>query len=249
MVRWVVGTRWATLNIGGILVILAAAAHRASTTLRRHLRGVRSAGPDVVVLALLIAGLAIATTHADITPDTDSASLLGDDSAELSALIQARELLGAEDVEAARLDLHAEVERSGHQGDSGVRGFWRIGILVGLILGLLIQVEVQTVAALVTDGQIGEQEVASLDGTIEISHAGHGHTSENWRLVGSGSLDTAIGDDASMFQSGIEEEVGVILEGNVAPLGLLPCRTLEDAQLDYRRWINRTTVGRSCGIC
>jgi hypothetical protein len=36
-------------------------------------------------------------------------------------------------------------------------------------------------------------------------------------------------DVASMLQGSVEEEVGIVEEGNVLLLGLLPCLALEDA--------------------
>ncbi len=50
-------------------------------------------------------------------------------------------------------------------------------------------------------------------------------------------------DLASRFQSCEEKEVGVVGEGNV-----LLAVAFEDAKLDYRRRVNRTTICRCCFV-
>jgi hypothetical protein len=54
--------------------------------------------------------LSIPTTHAHISTNPDPASLLGYGPTERGAFLETRELLGAEDGEIDRLDLHSEVK-------------------------------------------------------------------------------------------------------------------------------------------
>lgn len=88
------------------------------------------------------------------------------------------------------------------------------------------------------DRQIGEDEITSQVGTVQVGHTGDGHASEDgdlrhWRLHAS------VGNRASDLEGGEEEEVGVVGEGHIA-------LALEDTQLDDGRRIDWSSIGRGC---
>jgi hypothetical protein len=62
------------------------------------------------------AALAVALPHANVAADSNSAALVGNGLAERGTLHESRELLGAEDVERLRLDLHPPVHPRGKVG-------------------------------------------------------------------------------------------------------------------------------------
>ncbi len=206
--------------------------------------------PGVLVLGVVVVStaLAVAAPHPHVTADPHAASLLGDDAAERGALGQAGELLGAVDDELLRLDLHAEVERA-----SGGRGHARDGrlalgvlVLVLVLLGLLVQVEGQLVAALVPDRQVRKEEVAGLERAVQVRHARDGHPREHGRRVGRGRRAAGVGHDAGVLEGGEEEEVGIVDKGDVLVLSLLPGLALVDAQLHDGRRVHGASVGGCC---
>lgn len=204
-----------------------------------------SPGPPIFLLAVLIVvtttvSFSIATSHPHITPNTNATSLFGDGTAEGRALGQSGELFGAIDDEVMGLDIHSEVKGSWRAVVGGVGIFW---VFVLVLLGLFVQVECQFIATLVANRQIGEQEVASQLGSVKISHAGDRHASQHRRCVGRRGLQTALCHNTGVLERGIEEEVGVILEGNIPLLGNAKLFTLKDAQLDDRRGVHGATVG------
>lgn len=91
-----------------------------------------------------------------------------------------------------------------------------------------------------SDGQIGEDEISSLGWSVEVSHARGRHASQDGGIVGGAILDTAVSNGAGLLKTGIEEEVGVVVKGDV--LALLDGRTLNDTKLDNRRRVNRSSV-------
>jgi len=104
----------------------------------------------------------------------------------------------------------------------------KVAVLV--LLGLFKEVELQTVAALVANRQIGKKEIASLLRPVKIRHTRDGHSCQHWRRVGSGRLHTSMGNDAGVFQSGVEEEIGIVEKGDV--LGVFLARAFKDTQLN-----------------
>lgn len=92
-----------------------------------------------------------------------------------------------------------------------------------------------------SDGQIGEEEVASWGGSIEIGHARHRSACQDWegglRWCGS----TTWGKRTCILQCRKEEEVGIVLEGDV---GLDPVCYLEDSEVDDWRRIHWTAIRR-----
>jgi hypothetical protein len=55
-----------------------------------------------------------------------------------------------------------------------------------------------------------------------------------------------MGENASMLKGDIEEEVGIVDEGDVLLASLFPSLTLIDAQLNNRRRVDGTAIGRGC---
>ena len=238
-------------------------------TLRRaaaqlSLGGGRSLGPiDVVALEIVVLVLGLveagggggggrlgvaATAHAHVAPDADATALLGDDAAERGALGQAWKLLRAEDGEGLGLDLEAPVDkglgrvRPGHAG-SGAGGaslLRRFGVGVLGVLGLLVEVEAESILALVADRQIREEEVSGRHRSVEVGHAGHEHAGQDGE--GLGRLGhAAVGDGPGGLERREEKEVGLVGEGDVLHGAIV---TFEDAQRDDGRRIDRSAVGR-----
>lgn len=64
-------------------------------------------GSLIIIVIVVPDALVLATSHTDITSNTDAAALLGNQSTELCALCKTWELLCAEDSEWLRLDLES----------------------------------------------------------------------------------------------------------------------------------------------
>jgi hypothetical protein len=194
----------------------------------------------IIVIIVIPLSIRTTTTHADITSNADTATLLGDDSAELSALRETRELFGGEDGEGSRLDLQTMRHMSGAML---LRVFSSLGVHITTFLQLFVQRKAQPVLALMADRKIGKDEVASRFGSVEVGHASDGSSSQH----GEGRLrlrrDATLSEMAGIFQSSKEEEVGLVGEGDVG-LGI---RSFEDAKLNDRRRVDWTAVGR--GLC
>jgi hypothetical protein len=144
----------------------------------------------VHVLRVAPTGTVVATTHTNVTTDTDTTSLLGYDARESGGLGKSGELLGGENSECLALDIEtvdAEFPRL-------------VGVVGGLLLfGVFVQCEAKTVATLVTNRQVGEDEVSGRRGTVEVGHSRYRDSSENWR--GCGCRHTAgWGNGPSMLQ-------------------------------------------------
>lgn len=89
--------------------------------------------------------------------------------------------------------------------------------------------------------KVRENEIASRCRTIEVNHAGHRGTSQDWRSLPF-LRNATVGHVAGIFQSGEEKVVCVHLERNVFFLLL----TLEDLELNDWRWIHWAAVCRCC---
>lgn len=102
--------------------------------------------------------------------------------------------------------------------------------------------EIQSVPTLMAHRQIREDEVASGLRTIQIRNTSDGHTSQD----GSGLRARApsLGDETLMLQAHVQNKVGIITESDICSTALVGGIAIEDVQLDYRRRINWTTVGR-----
>jgi hypothetical protein len=130
-------------------------------------------GSVLVILVPVLGALVLTASHADVTSDTDTATLLSNGAAESSALGQAWEFLRGEDNEGRGLDFQA-------MGDVGIDTRLRVGaqcraivwVHVLGVLEFLVKREAQTVLSFVADRQVGEDEVASLAWAVEISHTG-----------------------------------------------------------------------------
>lgn len=239
------GWWWPEVGVGrpargvasGLRAAVGAATHGpAAVVLGRGFGSLRPMPPRAVAFTS-VTGLAVALPHTDVAPYSDARALLGHGAAERRARGQAGELLGAVDGEVGRLELHAPVER-------GALGLAVVRVLVGVLLGLLVQIEGKLVAALVADRQIGEQKVAGLLRPVEVGHARDGHAGQDGRCARLGRLAAGVGDDAGVLERGEEEEVGVVGEGDVT--GLVAPRTLKDAKLDDGRRVDRTAIRGSC---
>lgn len=196
------------------------------------------ATPSILFFTSVIAAtLAVALPHAHVTANTDSASLVGNSLAEGSAFHQSRELLGAEDVEGLCLDFHSPVNTWGEIG------FCRLQVKVLGLLGRFEQAEGEAEVALVSDGEVGEDEVSSLSRSVEIGHARRRNTSQDGRVVGSAILDTAMGNGTGLLQARIKEEIGVVVESDV--LAFFNGGTLDNAKFNNGRRIN----GSSVAVC
>lgn len=156
----------------------------------------------LIVLIPILRRLVLTAPHAHIASNADAAALFSDHAAQRSAFGQTWELLRREDNEWIRLDLEAV----GDVGiDAGLRMSAQGGAVIGVhilrVLELLVEREAQAVLALVTDREIGEDEVAGRARTIEIRHTSNGCTSEDWEAR-SCRRCTAWSNCAGIFKSG-----------------------------------------------
>lgn len=189
----------------------------------------------LVVLVPVLGRLVLATPHPHVASDAHAAALLSDHAAQRRALGQTRELLRGEDGEGSRLDL-------GTVGDEVVAVEDDIGVFGVQVLDLaqvLEEGEAEPVLALVADRQIGEDEVARGRGTVEVGHASDRRARQDGE-AGRGGRRAAGGDGAGILEAGVEEEVGIVGEGD---LGVV----LEDAQFDDRGWIDGAAVSTGFG--
>lgn len=206
----------------------------------RILGGSRRDGPTPSILffaSIIAAALAVTLPHTYIAADTDSASLVGNGLAERSALHQSREFLGAEDVERLRLDFHSPVNTRGKIGIGGLQ------VKVLGLLGRFKQAEGEAEVTLVSDGEIGEDEVSSLSRSVEIGHTRCRNASQDGRIVSGSILDTAMGNGTGLLQARIKEEIGVVVESDV--LAFFNRVTFDDAEFNNRWRINRSSVAVS----
>jgi hypothetical protein len=152
----------------------------------------------------------------------------------LSTLHQPRKLLSAIDTERIGLDFHSVV-------DSGWKiAIGRFQIKVSFLLGGLKQTEGQYVKALVANRKIGKDEITSFGGTVEIGHARSRNTSQNGWVTSSWSINSTARKWTGMLETGIEEEIGIIVKSDV--LALFHTWSLDNPKLDNRGRINRSTV-------
>lgn len=182
--------------------------------------------------------------HAYITADAHSAALLGHESAERGALCETRKLLGAVDGKWRRLDFEAEVD-VGRAADGAVvahchGAFW---IHVLCILELFVEVEAQTELALVAHRQVGEDKVAGLGRAVEVGHASDRHAREHGVRRGHSAGTACSGNRPCGLERCVEEEAGVVLEGDVLAVRL----AFEDFEFDDRGRIDGAAVCRGCG--
>jgi len=188
----------------------------------------------VEVLALL------ASTHANFTSNANTTSLVSHGAAELGAGRKSREFLGTVDSERLRLDFQAMGDLCFSLSSGGCSCLVQL-VCVLWVLQLLVQAKAQSVLSLVTDRKIGEDEVSSLIGAIQVNHASDRSASQDGQ-AGRIVRDTALGDWTGLFQSRKQEVVCVHGEGDIIVFVLL---AIKDAELDDWRRVDRTTVGRS----
>ena len=217
----------------------------------RSLEAVVSVALTVIVIFIIILRrLGITASHAHIPSNPDAAALLGNYATEAGALGQTWELLRAVHHEWLRLDLEAEVNvrigdhrSSVHQLAMRVHSVseWLDIHILGL-LQFLEQVEAQPVLALVAHGEIREDEVASLRGTIQVCHARNGHASQHRqrRLRRASSHGSNL---TGRLQGCEQEEIGIVLERNVRLL-----LAFKHLQFDNGWRVDRSSVRRCCAM-
>ena len=174
---------------------------------------------SLIIAAVVFVRLGFSSTHTHISTDTHSAALLGNYTRKSCTLGQARELLCAEDGERDGLDLETEIHvlhwlsrlhRHGHAGRAHRPDRRRRHlVLVLVILGFLVQTEVESVEPLVSDREVWEDEVAGLAGTVEICDACNWNTGQDG-TSGRLALHSAVSIRTSPFKRCEKEEVGVV---------------------------------------
>ena len=115
------------------------------------------------------------------------------------------------------------------------------------ILDLFVQVEVEPVEAFVANGQVGEDEIASLGRTVQVCNACYGHASQD-RADRWCSSVADLCDRASVFQRSEQEEVGIVCEGDVSFVHVIVEFGFVDTQFNDRWGVDRTTVS-GCYVC
>lgn len=180
-----------------------------------------SASVFLFTTVVAVSRLGIALPHTDIATNSNTASLVGNGLAQLGALHQTGKLLGTVDTEGVGLDLHSPVDARGQVAILGVQ------VVILLLLGGFKQAESQAVSTLVSNGEIREDEISRLGRAIKISHTRSRDTGEDGRVGSCGSLHTAMDDGTSMLETGIEEEIGVVIESDI--LTLLDRRAFNDS--------------------
>lgn len=187
----------------------------------------------VVVLTLLT------STHADLTSDTNTASLVGYGTAELGARSQSRELLGTEDGEWLGLDFQTVGNLGFSLGGSSGCCFICLVRILG-ILELFVQAETKSVFAFMADRKIREDEVSGLRGAVQVYHTGNRSTGQDGQAGGVIVGNTSLGNRTCLFQSRKQEVVRVHAKSDIVGVLLF---TVIDAKLDNWRGVNRATVG------
>lgn len=176
------------------------------------------------------------STHANFTSYADTASLISNGSAELSAGCKPWEFFRTEDNERLGLDLQAVRDLGLPLSCS--RSIIQLICILG-ILQFFIQAETKSIFSFMANRQVREDKITSGLRAIQVHHTSNRATSQNsqfgW-VIG----DTALGDGPGLFQSSEEEIICIDGKGNVV-VSLL---ALENAQFNDRWRIYRTTVGR-----
>lgn len=172
--------------------------------------------------------------------------MLSNGSAERSALLQSGELLCTPNAKGAGLDLHAEIERRvGRVWSIGgiLLALWRwLCIQILVLLGLFIQIESEFILAFMTNGQVGEDEVARFCWAVQVGHARDRHSRQDGRRLSHGREIAALSHGTRQLERCEQEEVGLITKGDIFSI-LALALTFVDAQLDDGWWIDRSSVG------
>lgn len=200
-----------------------------------------------LVIVVVICPLVSTASHTHIPSNTNTAALLCNDAAEVGASGQSGELLRAIDRKWDRDHLQSEVQKLlWCRQLAWNRWRHRLCPFSGVlrILGLLKQVEAQTVNTLMSHRKVGEDKVSSLRWSVQICHTSYRDTSQNWAAWG--WRKSALSHGASGFQSCEEEEIGVIGECDIGFVGIIMGIRFEDTHFDNRGRINRATVRRRC---
>lgn len=188
-----------------------------------------------VVVPLILGALVLPTPHAHVTSNADTAALLGNSTAERSALGETWELLGAEDGERLGLDL-----KSVRDVLRGLSENLEVGNLLSvhvfLLLQFLVQGEAEAVFALMPNRQIREDEVAYRRWTIEVGHTSNRRASQDGN-TGRRRRDASLSQVARVLQGREQEEAGVVLERDVYAI-------LKHEQLDNGRRVDGSAIGR-----
>lgn len=194
--------------------------------------------------------LVTTASHPDIATNTHPATLLRDDPAEGGACAQSRKLLRAVDRKFYRVHLQTEVQkrcRCRWVRCSRV-GRWPHGrhrsILVDVlrILDLLVQMEVQLIVAFVPHGQIGEDEITSRLGTVQIRDCCDRDTSQDRNRLSTSRLR----DGTRVLQTGVEDEIGIVRKRDVCSVRVIVGVRFKDTKSNDWWGIDWATVGGRC---
>lgn len=196
-------------------------------------------GVLLVVVPVLATRLTITPAHANITPDSYSAALLGNGATEVGAFRKAWELLGTVDGEWLGLDLQAVCNMSLARARSLCSTFLAL-VFVLCLFQLLVETEAQSVLALMSDRQVWKDEIPSGCRAIQVHHSSNWSTGQDCqaRLT---SEPAGLSNWTRLLKGRKEEVIGVEREGDVVVLALT--LSVKYAKLDYWRRIHWTTIG------
>jgi hypothetical protein len=109
---------------------------------------------------------------------------------------------------------------------------------------LLKQVEAEAIRALIPHRKIREDEVSRSIWFIQVCHASYRHACQDRRALVCHEFSSC--DRALRFQSGEEEEVGIVDERDVGLIAVVMGIRFEDVQFNDWRRIDRAAVGVRC---
>jgi hypothetical protein len=196
----------------------------------------------VIVPFLSSLGVPWSPAHPDIAANANTTALLSDSATQGSTFSQTRELLRTVDLQDLRLDLQAvcDVSLAWQRGTAGVLYL----VVVFCAFKLLIQAETQAELALMSDRQVGENEVTSWVRAIQVDHTSNWSTRKYCGLVWVWHA-TRLCKVPGRLQGGEEEVIGVHREGDVFSDLLATCTSLELQHLELHNWwrVNRPAIG------
>lgn len=200
-----------------------------------------------LVITKVFTRLWFTAPHANITSDTDSTTLLSDQSTQRGTFRKTRKLFGTEDGECRCLDLQAEVHVflwTFVLSSQGIGARKRcIFILIFGILWLFIKTEIQPIQALMANRQVWEDEIATGRRSIQVGNASNWNTGQD-RAGRWLALDSSVRHRTGPFEGGKQKEVGVVGEGDFCLLHVIVGVRFVDVHFDNGRRVDRTTVRR-----
>lgn len=202
---------------------------------------------SLVRVSVVLAGTMF--PHADITTDADSATLIGDQAAQLGAFAQAGKFLRTKHLEWSGPD----IETCGHVLKvkwglwfsvslwSWRRGKLSLGVGVACLLSAFQEAEAEAIPAFVAHREIRKDEVSSGLGTLEI--VGPSKIDPLQRCYVRRRVQTTTCYGSSILQRRTQDEGRIVLERDVGPVfWLRPLPFIYTELNDWRR-IYRTAVG------